>query len=56
MSFKLVYGKEEVVHIKFLIPTLLISQATHTTYKESLQEKLAKLMVIEKEGLLATLH
>ena len=54
--FHLVYGKEVVVPIEFITPSLYIAQITHMSEDESVVWRLMELQEIEETRLLADFH
>jgi hypothetical protein len=49
--FRLVYDKEVIISLEFVIPNLHISLATHMNDEQSLQHRLDKLMELEEDRL-----
>jgi hypothetical protein len=54
--FQLVYGREAVVPVEFLTPSLFIAQATKMTDDDSLVERVEELMELEEARFLAYFH
>jgi hypothetical protein len=54
--FRLVYGQEAVVPLEYLIPNLCIVVITNMTKRGATQERLAQLMELEKDRIMARFH
>jgi len=54
--FKLVYGKEVVVPLEYLIPSFYIAIITNVTERGASQERLAQLMEIEEDIIVVGFH
>ncbi len=53
MLFQLVYNREVVVSVKFIVLSIFISQATKMTDDVALKERMEQLMELEESGFLA---
>jgi hypothetical protein len=51
--FRLVYGKEAVMPLEFVVPSLWVSLATQMTDEQSLQQRLDELMELEEDHMMA---
>jgi hypothetical protein len=51
-----VYGKEVVVPLEFLVPSLRIATITNMTERGTIQERLNQLMIMEEDRILAGFH
>jgi hypothetical protein len=49
MPFRLVYGKEVVMPLEFVVPSLWVTLETQMTNDQSLQHRLDELMELEEE-------
>lgn len=54
--FNLVHGREAVILVEFLIPSLLATQATRMGKEESIKTWLEELMALNEERFLAQHH
>jgi hypothetical protein len=54
--FRLVYGKEAVVPLDYLVPSLCIATITNMTEEGVAQERLDQLMELEEDKILAGFH
>jgi hypothetical protein len=52
----LVYGREAVVPVEFITPSLYISQVTRMTEEESIAQRLTELQELEEARFLADFH
>jgi hypothetical protein len=52
MPFRLVYGKEAVMPLEFVVPSLRVSLATQMTDDQSLQHRLDELMELEEDRMM----
>jgi hypothetical protein len=51
--FRLVYDKEEIIPLEFVVPILMIALVTHMTHTQSLHHGLDELMELEEDRLVA---
>jgi hypothetical protein len=54
--FRLVYGKEKTLPLDYLIPSLCIASITDMTKRGTKQERLAQLVELEEEKIIAGFH
>jgi hypothetical protein len=54
--FILVYGKEAVVPLEFLVPSLHVATITNMKERGAVQERLSQLMELEEDRILAGFH
>jgi hypothetical protein len=50
------YGKEAVVPLEFLVPSLLVATITNITEQGVVQERISQLMLMEEDRILAGFH
>jgi hypothetical protein len=55
-SFILVYGKEAVVPLEFLLPSLRVATITNMTERDAVKERLNQLMEMEEDRIMAGFH
>jgi hypothetical protein len=54
--FILMYGQEAVVPLEYFIPSLHIETITNMTERDTIQERLAQLMELEEDKIMAGFH
>jgi hypothetical protein len=54
--FRLVYGKEAVVPLEYLIPSLFIAAITNMKKRGTTQERLSQLMELEEDKIMVGFH
>ena len=54
--FKLVYGKEAVMPMEYIVPSLCIAAATGMDYAEALEERIAQLIQLEEDRFTVGFH
>ena len=54
--FQPVYGREEIVSAKFMVPSNYINHSTHMMEEDSIKERLAELMELEESCFLSNYH
>lgn len=54
--FQLLYGREAIVPVEFIIPNLLVAMSLQLSEEDSLKEKLHELQGLEEERFLAEFH
>lgn len=55
-TFSLVYGKETIMPMEFLVPSLCIALMTKMTKKGALEKRLKELMELEQDRIIAGYH
>jgi hypothetical protein len=55
-TFRLVYGKEEIVTLEFMVPSLHVETITNMTERGTVQEMLNQLMEMEEDTILEGFH
>jgi hypothetical protein len=55
-SFRLVYGKEAVVPLEFLVPSLHVATITNMTERGAIQDRMSQLMIMEEDRILVGFH
>ena len=54
--FRLVYGKEAVMRMEFLVPSLCVILMIEMTEKGALEKRLDELMELEEDKIIASFH
>lgn len=54
--FKLMYGREAVMTMEFLVPSLSVTLLTHMIKEGALQKRLDELLELEKDRFVARFH